>query len=355
MSRPPRPPRLEQNEHGIYEIRWRKDGKARSLSTGTKIPQEAGAFLATWTEEAKRAANPAGIRICDILDNYWSAWAHDTISAETTKSHIKLLKEALGFYEVGALTPADVETYKRKRRRGLTGNRPVGDGTLRRELAILTAAINHAVGCRMIRRDDAPTIAMPPQPQPRDRYLGLDEMDRLLDASRSMRDGDRLSRLERFLALAFHTGARKEAIVKLGWDRIDLGNRLIDFRDRDLRTTRKRRATVPISDALLPVLRQAWDERKGALVLDTTGPIRSVFERCVERAGLEDVTPHTLRHTWATHASMNGVALGEIARVLGNTVAVCEKVYAKFQPGYLRAAVNSAYGGRRFDLEERAP
>jgi hypothetical protein len=48
------------------------------------------------------------------------------------------------------------------------------------------------------------------------------------------------------------------------------------------------------------------------------------------------------------------VPLTEIARVLGNTLAVCERVYAKYRPSYLLTAVNQAYGGRSFDIEERA-
>lgn len=355
MARTARGPRLEQNEQGIFEVRWREDGKPRSRSTGARTLQEAATFLFTWTEQAKlKLSTTSGkTKISNILDAYWEAWAQDTISAETTKSNIKLLKDALGFIDATELSALDIQTYCRKRRKGQIGIRPVGDGTIRRELTILTAAINHAIEGKVLKRDDAPTIALPPQPPPRERYLELEEIEHLLRAAREMREGDRLSRLERFLALAIHTGARKEAIIQLPWERVNFEKKLIDFRDPKLALTKKRRATVPISHALAPTLSQAFAERRGALVLDTTGPIRSVFERCVAKAGLEDVTPHTLRHTWATHASMNGVALNEIARVLGNTVGVVERVYAKFQPGYLTAAVNAAYGGRSFEREER--
>jgi integrase len=138
------------------------------------------------------------------------------------------------------------------------------------------------------------------------------------------------------------------------WDRVDFARNIIDFRDPDLATTKKRRVQVPIAIHLLPMLKRAYHERKGIYVLDTTCPLRSVFDRVAAKAGVEDVSPHVLRHTWASQASMEGVPLTDISRVLGNTLAVCEKVYAKYQPEYLTAAVNKAYGGRSFDQEERA-
>jgi hypothetical protein len=50
---------------------------------------------------------------------------------------------------------------------------------------------------------------------------------------------------------------------------------------------------------------------------------------------------------------MQGVSLTDISRVLGNTLAVCEKHYAKYQPEYLMSAVNSAYGDRSFAAADR--
>jgi hypothetical protein len=51
---------------------------------------------------------------------------------------------------------------------------------------------------------------------------------------------------------------------------------------------------------------------------------------------------------------MNDVALAEVARVPGNPLSVTEKIYAKYQPAYLRAAVNAAPAGQRVEgAEER--
>ena len=54
------------------------------------------------------------------------------------------------------------------------------------------------------------------------------------------------------------------------------------------------------------------------------------------------MTPHTLRHTVATHLVQDRVPIIEIAKLLGHKDSrITEKVYAKFGPDYLKKAVSS--------------
>jgi integrase len=347
--------RLVANSLGIFEIRWTEGRRSKRISTGTRNIQEAGLFLAQWAAKVSKAAAPA--KIGPILESYWTSHGSTVRSADTIRGHIRWLTQAFGFLDVEELRSTDITDYIRKRGKGLLGDRPVSTGTIRRELGILKAALFHAVDIRMIRRDSVPTIPLPPDGPPRERYLDVSEIEALFLAARALRaemQTSRLSRMERFIAIALFTGARQGAIRALTWDRVDLARRMIDFRDPSLTVTKKRRVIVPISDALYPTLVKAHAEKRGIYVLDNAGSIRTSFNRVVAQAGLEDVSPHVLRHTWASQASMEGVPLTDISRVLGNTLSICERVYAKFQPEYLTAAVNKAYGGRTFDIEERA-
>ena len=164
----------------------------------------------------------------------------------------------------------------------------------------------------------------------------------------------RLSRLQRFLSLALETGGREMAIRELTWDRVDFDVRILDLRNPTRPLTFKRSASVPISDALLVVLRQAYAERKSNHVLDHPGKIWESVQLAVIRAGLDPkqrfpvvgkvratgVSPHVFRHTAATHMARRGVPLWIVANVLGNTLGMVEKVYAKWQPEGARNAVN---------------
>jgi integrase len=74
-----------------------------------------------------------------------------------------------------------------------------------------------------------------------------------------------------------------------------------------------------------------------------TRPLR---EAC-KRAGIADANFHSLRHTWASLAVMNGVPLMVVARNLGHRdTRMCEAHYAHLSPGHMRDAIRA--GAPRF-------
>jgi hypothetical protein len=108
---------------------------------------------------------------------------------------------------------------------------------------------------------------------------------------------------------------------------------------------------LPISDALLPHLQRAHAARKGELVLGTdraiTKRLDAVCRRAYDATGNSRfllVTPHVLRHTWATLAARAGVSMFEIAGVLGDSLATVQKNYLHHSPDHLRGAVNFMSG-----------
>jgi integrase len=261
------------------------------------------------------------------------------------------LSAHFGMTPINAVDREQVREYVRVRAEGGIG-RPAGDGTLRRELGVLIAAINHEVVEKRLRKVDVPIIELPESPPPRDRWLTEDECERLLQASGQPMGRDakgRLVRMEadgslprayRFVLLALETAARKEALEKLTWAQVDLDRRIIKLNPEGRTQTAKRRPTLPISDRLHEMLVRAKAEAKTAYVLDAPGSIRSAFESAVIRSGLEDVSPHVLRHTWATQAAQAGVNMTDIADVLGDDVRTVERNYRHHCPTHLRGAIN---------------
>ncbi|HEX4123600.1 MAG TPA: tyrosine-type recombinase/integrase, partial [Tepidisphaeraceae bacterium] len=69
--------------------------------------------------------------------------------------------------------------------------------------------------------------------------------------------------------------------------------------------------------------------------------IKKGFAAACERAKIDDCSPHVLRHTAATHMVMARVPLAEIARMLGDSEEVVERVYGKHSPDYLRRAADA--------------
>ena len=70
--------------------------------------------------------------------------------------------------------------------------------------------------------------------------------------------------------------------------------------------------------------------------------MRKIWGKVTKAAGLEGVTPHTLRHTVATLLVRAGVPLIEVSKLLGHKDSrITEKVYAKFSPDYLKKATEA--------------
>ena len=221
--------------------------------------------------------------------------------------------------------------------------RPVSPSTIRRELGTLVAAVNFAVKTRLITQAQIPCVILPRGAEPKDLWLTEKEV-RFLVAKAVEIDPKFSSRVYRFVMLALETASRKSAIVTLRWDQVDLEQGIIHF-GKGERKTKKRRVPVPISKNLMKCLVHWKSEAMSEYVLDSLAEIDWGFERLIENCAEENpkfkgVTPHTLRHTWATLAARAGVDLWKIAGVLGDNLATVEKNYLHHCPDHLRDAVN---------------
>jgi integrase len=152
------------------------------------------------------------------------------------------------------------------------------------------------------------------------------EIDRLLAAAVTP---DRMSRVERFCWIALDACARRAAIEHLRWDtgQVDFEARLLHFNPPGREQTSKRRASVPMSGRLLSVMQRAYEERTGPWVLDSCGSVYTSLRRVAERAGVEGVHPHVLRHTAAMELLGHGVDRAVIALWLGHESVETTQMY----------------------------
>lgn len=340
-------PRLVKNPHtGIYEARYSEAGRSRVRSLGVRDLESAMQAYAGWLASAKQAAqDKADPSVQMVIDDYMREHVENKVVAHQRQDQCSRPLLA----EFGKMKPRQIgmtETlrYSNLRQSGRLGNK-VTESTVRREIGMLRAAINHAIKSGRLTSDSLRHMFIPRQPPPKDLYLTKDELAILLDTA--IRCGERVYL---FCMIAAYTAARKGSIESLTWDRVDFANGMINFDDGSIRT-KKRKAKVPMNKALFDVLKERYcsPEPVHDFVVVSNTPIHRDFLRLKERLKSEHpglahkwdaITPHTLRHTWATLAAQSGVSMFDIAGVLGDTVQTVIRVYAHHSPNHLRQAVS---------------
>lgn len=351
---------LRRADNGVYYVHWTENRIGKRVSTRQKALGEAQKFLGTWLLMDRAAPAPAGVAL--TIDELWPVYFGKQLKAgpsETAGEFAwKNLQPHFGPKIVTEVSQMAIDEYVRRRTSGQLGRVSLPQ-TCRRELQYLMACLRFCSDPKHNQKLFSPSLIegvnLPEAGEPRDRWLRTPEIQKLLNAAAEMRRGDRLSRGERFLWLALETAGRKQALLDLTWDRVDFETKVIHLDVPGRKKTSKRRANVPISKSLLPILERAAREATGDLVLDNKGAVWATIQHIVTRAGLAGrrdkvpagtkpkatgISPHVLRHTAATHMARRGVPLWIIAKILGNTLAMVEKVYAKHAPDDLREAVD---------------
>lgn len=306
---------------GKYAAIWRDDKGTQRNSLGLEASpanrEAAETAFQEWLADLRRSSRPEGlITVGKCLDGYFD-------------SHPGVIKRSVIRKHFGAMLPHHIDSEVCKdftAKRLKAGRSP---STINSDLGILRTALLWAKNEKWI--VEAPEIERPAPNAPRDRWLTPAEANRLIAAARA-------PHVRLFIVLALHTTARAGALLGLTWDRVSFDLNRIDFNEPGRPKTRKRRAVVRMSPELRQALLHAREARLSDFVIEYGGKavssVKNGFGKAAGRAKLDDVTPHTLRHTAATWMAQRGVALWEIAGMLGNSVRMVETVYAKHHPDF---------------------
>jgi integrase len=306
-----------------WYIQWSERGRSRRSTTGTPDRAQAEAVLAATRLTSAVDANDA-LTVSDALDWYWQVHASGLMRPDNADLAIRRLKPFFG-------TTVAIECGIGKQQAYVDTKRAVGYGeeSIRRDLSVLSAALRLAEKNEKITRAP-PMLTLTPAP-PRERWLTRQEVAKLFRRLRTKRSRHVLL----FARLAMYTGARSGAILDLTWDRVDFKNHTIDFRKPGRRVTKKRRTKASMGH-LERALKHAKRRARSDYVIEWAGQgigrVAKAFIAHAKAAGLEDVSPHVLRHSFATWAVLKGVPIFMVGRALGQSVASTTERYAKHRP-----------------------
>ncbi len=205
-----------------------------------------------------------------------------------------------------SMTEQDVKRYLARRMR------EVKPRTLAQERAALIFALREVYGKTIRVQTPRLDTTLP-------RVLSREEVTRLLNAA--------VGRERRILETLYATGLRVSELCRVTHQDLLVERGLLRVR---MGKGRKTRYTL-LPRELGAQLRRESGER---FVFEsapgkpyTPRAVQKIVQRVAQRAGLEDVTPHTLRHSFATHLLEAGVNIRIIQEVLGHANLQTTQVY----------------------------
>ncbi|MEV7973006.1 tyrosine recombinase XerC [Cellulomonas sp. NPDC089187] len=185
--------------------------------------------------------------------------------------------------------------------------------------------------------------------------LSQDSAADLLDVARTRADDEDPIHLRDWAALEllYATGVRVGELCRADVDDLDLAERTL----RVLGKGGKERV-VPVGEPAVDATRQWLGRGRPALAVDGSGPalflgrrggrvdqrqLRSAVHAVAQVAGVDDVAPHALRHSAATHLLEGGSDLRSVQEVLGHSSLATTQRYTHVTADRLRASFEQAH------------
>lgn len=376
--------RKRRRTDGIWEIVWNdpKTGRIKRESCKTRDEHEAERKLAEKILSGD-VVPPTVVTIGYLLDRYYQHLKRRKEAATVVPmaSKIDRLNSFLGSRKWQDFGQADVENYidyAKSLTRWDRGEARLSDGTIKKDLQILRAALRHAHLMKVVPTETRIEIRNLVS-QVRSDWLDEAQMRRVFACCEDREDREHIYA---FLLLALATGARKEAIFQLRWNQVYVpkpdyeeipmvpqpterdgavavpkratlraatGPSPLDFRtsavvsgayiDFGVGKGNKRRPQIPIgqNQRLMTYILFGGDRSQPYVVSFNGKPIKTGLKKGLETVGKEaglpfKLTHHVLKKTCITWMVRKGIPFETIERLTNTTVDTLKRHYSQHSP-----------------------
>jgi integrase len=237
---------------------------------------------------------------------------------------------------LSSISTFDVGRYKKARKREDCSN-----GTLNRELAVLSHLLNKAIEWNWLQHRPC-IIKREKEDSGRITYLDKTQISKLLEESKK----DQNCNVYPFIVIGLETSMRRSEILSIRIEHIDIDKRIIYIPHAKAGAREQ-----PITGYLAKFLQERMDATEPGQVWlfpaekSKTGHVVSIekpWRRIVKAAGLDpkEVVRHTLRHTAITHLVQAGVDLPTVQRISGHKSLSMVVKYSHQSGTHIQAAMD---------------
>ena len=216
--------------------------------------------------------------------------------------------------------------------------------TVSRNLASLRSFYQYLHKTKVLNSDPTVNLESPKIERKPPKVLTADQVELLLEQPKCV--DLKGYRDKAMLELVYATGIRVTELISLNIDDIDLDGGFIKC------TNRTKQRIIPIGNLAVNALKEYMDKSRTVLLKDEADPAlfvnvngqrltRQGFWKIIKQyktqANIDvDITPHTLRHSFAVHLLQNGAELRAIQEMLGHSDISSTQVYAQMEQNRIK-------------------
>ncbi len=284
--------------------------------------------------------------VTDILNLYRNHLVHEKgYSHHTVRNYLRELEDLKAFLKERGLTLEKASLWDLRAYLLHCQKRGLASTSLARRVASIKGLYAFLMAKGILRKNPARPLRTPKKERPLPRTLAIPEAQRLMER------GSPNSRDRAILELLYATGLRVSELVGLDIEDIDLARGHIRVRGKG-----KKERIVILGSKAREALKEYLKERSlylkqpcKALFVTPRGRISdSTVRRLIKRAaflsGVEKpITPHTLRHSFATHLLERGADLRAVQELLGHANLSTTQIYTHLTLRKLKEVYNNAH------------
>lgn len=253
----------------------------------------------------------------------WYAGGRRPLSVVRYQSVLSRLVHLWGDLPLDHLTTLMIERYKRDRAQVRKPR------TVNKELQVIGHLCRTAVAWELIPRDPSAGVKRLRVDESPTRVLTREEEARLLAACND--------HLRPLVVFALQTGLRQRELTTLRWHQIDWARATVTVESGTAKNRKHRR--IPLTQTALDILRHCQAAHPDDPRVFAYRDWISVFRNTVTRVGLQKVSPHTLRHSFATRCIEAGISLRVLQKWLGHHSLTVTERYVHPSPAHEREAI----------------
>ena len=270
---------------------------------------------------------------------------HDA-SPHTLKAYAEDLKEFSSFTEK---KPQDIDNLDIRGFLASLHHRKLKKSSISRKLATIRSFFKYLHKEGYVKKNPAKLVSSPKIPKSLPRFLTIDETFALMEAAKG--DTFQATRDKSILEFLYSSGLRVSELTMLNINDFDIKESLIRVKGKG-----KKERIIPIGSKAMEAIKNYLSERislkkkSQALFLNNRGgrltqrSIRRILIKYARMIALKgSLSPHVLRHTFATHLLHGGADLRSIQELLGHSSLSTTQKYTHVDISHLMEVYDKAH------------